>query len=145
MRLQLALNVKDLGEAVSYYSKLFDATPHKVRDRYANFAIDEPPLKLVLFENPTAEERLHHLGVEVFAPEQVEKALQRFTDAGILDDVQRAVGCCHAAQEKIWSRGPDGWRWEWYRIVRDDIAPEEDALDKTCCTGDQRMENIGAN
>ena len=74
MRLQLALNVRDLNEAVEYYSKLFAVKPHKLRDGYANFAIDTPPLKLVLFENPEAEERLNHLGVEVFDEAEVASA-----------------------------------------------------------------------
>ena len=77
MRLQLALNVADLEQAVAYYSKLFDAKPHKRRPGYANFAIDEPPLKLVLLENPEAQERLNHLGVEVFHAEEVDTAARR--------------------------------------------------------------------
>ena len=64
MRLQLALNVRDIDEAVDYYSTLFDTRVHKRKPGYANFVIEQPPLKLVLFENPDADERLNHLGVE---------------------------------------------------------------------------------
>ena len=88
MRLQLALNVRDLKEAVEYYSKLFAVKPHKLRDGYANFAIDTPPLKLVLFENPEAEERLNHLGVEVFDEAEIASATERFEAAGIMPEVQ---------------------------------------------------------
>ena len=133
MRLQLALNVRDIDEAVAYYTKLFGAEPHKRRAGYANFAIDEPPLKLVLFESPGARERLNHLGVEVMEPGEVENTLQRLTAAGIVDEVQRETTCCHATQDKVWSREPDGLRWEWYRITDDDPVPERNAPDGACC------------
>ena len=86
MRLQLALNVHNINEAVAYYGKLFDAEPHKRRPGYANFALSQPPLKLVLFENPDADQRLNHLGVEVFESGDVEKAARRLAEAGLLDD-----------------------------------------------------------
>ena len=144
MRLQLALNVADLEAAVAYYSKLFGAAPHKRRDGYANFALDAPPLKLVLFENPHADQRLHHLGVEVFDETDLDDSLQRLTVGGILDDIQHRETCCHATQEKIWSREHDGLRWEWYRILDDapETGPEingesrqQDSLGSTCCLG----------
>ena len=122
MRLQLALNVNNLEEAIDYYSKLFNAEPHKLRKGYANFAIEEPPLKLVLFENPGASERLNHLGVEVFQEDILSKAASRLDEQGILDNVQEETICCHATQNKAWSQEPQGLRWEWYRITDD--APE---------------------
>ena len=134
MRLQLALNVPDIDAAVDYYSKFFGAAAHKRRPGYANFAIDEPPLKLVLFENPHADAHLHHIGVEVLDPGEVQAVEERLDGAGLLDDVQRETKCCHATQEKIWSRAPNGLLWEWYRILDDDIPVEQDALGETCCT-----------
>ena len=122
MRLQLALNVRDLKEAVEYYSKLFAVKPHKLREGYANFAIDKPPLKLVLFENPEADERLNHLGVEVFDDAEIASATTRFEAAGILPEVQRGKTCCHATQNKVWAAEPQGLRWEWYRVADDDPA-----------------------
>ena len=89
MRLQLALNVRDLDEAVEFYSKLFDAEVHKRRPGYANFAIEDPPLKLVLFEKPDAAERLHHLGVEALEAGEVDDAIERLEAAGIAEGVQR--------------------------------------------------------
>ncbi len=133
MRLQLALNVRDLDEAVAYYSKLFGAAPHKRRKGYANFALESPPLKLVLFESPTAPERLNHLGIEVFEPGDVDAAGRRLADAGILDEVQEDVTCCHATQDKVWSREPQGLRWEWYRITDDDPARSDERPQSTCC------------
>jgi catechol 2,3-dioxygenase-like lactoylglutathione lyase family enzyme len=133
MRLQLALNVRDLDEAVAYYSKLFGAAPHKRRPGYANFALESPPLKLVLFEHPDAPERLNHLGVEVFESAEVEAAGRRLTNAGIADEVQEGVTCCHATQDKVWSREPQGLRWEWYRITDDDPARTDQRPASACC------------
>lgn len=145
MRLQLALNVPDLEAAVSYYGKLFDTPPHKLRKGYANFAIDEPALKLVLFENPAADEHLNHLGVEVFEAGEVDKAERRLEQAGILDQVESETKCCHASQNKVWSREHDGLRWEWYRIIDDTTDTPSETFGKTCCTGDQMMDNMGAS
>ena len=133
MRLQLALNVSDLDRAVEYYSKLFGAEPHKRRPGYANFALDAPPLKLVLFEVPGATERLNHLGVEVQHPSELEKAEARLAEAGILDRVENDATCCHATQDKLWSREPDGLRFEWYRITDDEPKAAPPALG--CCAG----------
>ena len=127
MRLQLALNVRDIDEAVAYYGKLFGTEPHKRRPGYANFAIPTPPLKLVLFENPDAAERLNHLGVELLEPAEVQEQSLRLDDAGILDDVEHETLCCHATQDKLWSHEPQGLKWEWYRITDDD--PDR-AIDK---------------
>jgi len=144
MRLQLALNVPDIDAAVAYYSKLFGAEPHKRRDGYANFALDEPALKLVLFENPAADAQLNHIGVEVMLDEELEAATRRLDTAGILDATEAASGCCHAVQDKIWSRAHNGLRWEWYRVAEDNTNPADDQLGKTCCTGEQMTDNIGA-
>ena len=119
MRLQLALNVDDIEKAVEYYSKLFSATPNKRKPGYANFAIDEPPLKLVLFEVPGAPERLNHLGVECFEQSDVTAAVMRFKNAGIAGPEERESECCYAKQDKIWSADPQGMKWEWYRVLDD--------------------------
>jgi catechol 2,3-dioxygenase-like lactoylglutathione lyase family enzyme len=144
MRLQLALNVTDIDAAVAYYSKLFGAAPHKRRDGYANFALDEPALKLVLFENPGADARLNHVGVEVMEADELDSAARRLDAEGLLDTVETETVCCHASQDKIWSRAHDGLRWEWYRILEDDTGPERDKLGRSCCTGEQMADNIGA-
>ena len=136
MRLQLALNVRDIGEAVAYYGKLFGVKPHKRRPGYANFAIPTPPLKLVLFENPEAAERLHHLGVEVLEAGGLAETRRRLESVGVLDDVQSETTCCHATQDKLWSEEPQGLRWEWYRITDDAPAESRDALGVTCCVED---------
>lgn len=119
MRVQLALNVDDLEAAIEFYGKLFDAKVNKRKPGYANFAIDEPPLKLVLFENPGAAERLNHLGVEVFDDDAVHAATDRLRAAGMADAVEDAQTCCYATQNKVWSSDPQGLRWEWYRIIED--------------------------
>ena len=131
MRLQLALNVKNLDEAVEFYSKMFGVEVNKRKPGYANFAIEEPPLKLVLFESPDATERLNHLGVEVFDDEQVSVATQRLRAAGMDSLVEDEATCCYAKSNKVWATEPDGMRWEWYRVVEDSdtfgAPPEFDA------------------
>ncbi len=119
MRLQLALNVRDLDAAIEFYSKLFGARVNKRRPGYANFAIDEPPLKLVLFELKDAPERLNHLGVEVFDDEDVSAATERLKAAGLAHLVEDETTCCYAKANKVWATEPDGLRWEWYRVVED--------------------------
>jgi catechol 2,3-dioxygenase-like lactoylglutathione lyase family enzyme len=144
MRVQLALNVSDIDEAVDFYTKLFGVEPHKRRDGYANFAVAEPPLKLVLFENPQATERLNHLGVEVFEDAEVDAAQRRMEGAGIFAEKQHETVCCHASQDKVWSRSLDGVSWEWYRILDDEPDAKRDTLGTVCCTGKSGTENIGA-
>jgi catechol 2,3-dioxygenase-like lactoylglutathione lyase family enzyme len=133
MRLQLALNVRNLDEAIDFYGKFFNEKPHKIRKGYANFAIASPPLKLVLFENPKAAERLNHLGVEVFEQVDVDRAQERFTETRILDSVEEEAICCHAAQNKIWAQEPQGLKWEWYRITDDN--PAQPKNQSGCCAG----------
>lgn len=137
MRIQLALNVRDLDEAVTYYAKLFDAEPHKRRSGYANFAIESPPIKLVLFENPGADKRLNHLGIEVFESEQLDAVAQRLSASGLLDDIRRDETCCHATQDKLRSQEPQGLRWEVYRITDDE--PDEMHSGESICRGDHRQ------
>ena len=138
MRLQLALNVSNIDEAVRYYAALFDTEPHKRRSGYANFAIDQPPLKLVLFENPEASERLNHLGVEVFDDAEIDVVSERLSQGGILDRVQSETVCCHAVQNKIWSKEHQGLSWEWYRILDDSPSVTSASEDGVCCDQDIR-------
>jgi len=119
MRLQLALNVEDLDEAVAFYEKLFATPVNKRKPGYANFAIAEPPLKLVLFEQPGAPERLNHLGVEVFGDDEVTAATERLKAAGLADLVEDETTCCYAKSDKVWTTDPQGMRWEWYRVLAD--------------------------
>ena len=119
MRVQLALNVENLEAAVDFYSKLFDVKVNKRKPGYANFSIDQPPLKLVLFENPGADERLNHLGVEVFDDADVRSATDRLKAADLVDSVEDEETCCYATQNKVWALDPEGLRWEYYRIVED--------------------------
>jgi len=119
MRLQLALNVNDLEKAVDFYSKMFGVAVNKRKPGYANFAIAEPPLKLVLFEVPGADERLNHLGVEVFEDEQVSVATDRLRAAGMDTLIEDETTCCYAKANKVWATEPDGMRWEWYRVLEE--------------------------
>ena len=119
-RIQLALNVDDLGESIAFYSKLFGAEPAKVRPGYANFAIAEPPLKLVLLENPGQGGSLNHLGVEVAGTGAVEAEQARLAEAGLAAVEERDTTCCYARQDKFWVKGaPDGERWEIYTVLQD--------------------------
>ena len=112
-RLQLAINVTDLDRAVEFYSRLFDTAPAKVKPGYANFAIVDPPLKLVLFEGPDGA-TLNHLGVEVETAEEVMSAERRLSDAGLESTGVDETVCCFAEKTETWVVDPDGARWEWY-------------------------------
>lgn len=131
-RVQLALNVRDLDEAVAFYSTLFQAQPAKLRPGYANFALAEPPLKLVLFENSQAPGTLNHLGVEVDSTEEVVGATRRLADAGLPTEGEAGVTCCHAVQDKVWVSGPDT-RWEFYTVLAD--APATGSPTESQCCG----------
>ena len=134
-RVQLALNVSDIDEAVDFYSKLFGAEPAKRRPGYANFAIAEPPLKLVLIENAGADGRLNHLGVEVESTEEVVAAQRRFSQEGLDTSREDGVECCYALQDKVWTADPDGASWEVYTVLADaDTLQKKEAEASACCT-----------
>ena len=113
-RLQLALNVTDLNAAVEFYSKMFNTAPAKLKPGYANFAIDDPPLKLVLFEGAGAAGTINHLGVETETAEEVEAAEGRLRAEGLDTTGVDDTICCYAAKTETWIEGPDSTRWEWY-------------------------------
>ena len=118
-RVQLALNVNDLDEAITFYTKLFGVDPAKVKPGYANFAVAEPPLKLVLLENPGQGGTLNHLGVEVESSEQVHAEIARLAGAGMFTEEEIGTTCCFATQDKVWVTGPDRERWEVYAVLAD--------------------------
>lgn len=117
-RVQLALNVADLDESIAFYTKLFQTPPAKVRDGYANFAIADPPLKLILFADAGEPGSLNHIGVEVDSVEEVAAAIRRSTADGFTQEVQENVSCCFAVQDKTWVHGPDN-AWEFYTVLAD--------------------------
>jgi catechol 2,3-dioxygenase-like lactoylglutathione lyase family enzyme len=119
-RVQLALNVSDIGEAVAFYTKLLGTEPAKLRPGYANFAIAEPPLKLILIENPGHGGSLNHLGIEVSDIDTVDAEQARLAEAGLASIGERGTTCCYAKQDKFWVQGaPDGEPWEIYTVLAD--------------------------
>ena len=124
-RVQLALNVSDIDAAVDFYSKLFQAEPAKRRPGYANFAIAEPPLKLVLIENANGGGTLNHLGVEVASSDEVGAAQARLAGDGLATASEEGVTCCYAKQDKVWVDDPDGAPWEVYTVLEDADAPAD--------------------
>jgi predicted enzyme related to lactoylglutathione lyase len=133
-RIQLALNVEDVSTAVAFYEKMFGVPAHKVRDGYANFALNDPPLKLVLIEKPGATEHLNHLGVEVLSVDDVASALQRFDAAGLETTMAEQDVCCHATQDKVFVTAPNvplGW-WEFYSISDDNPANPDGESSSVC-------------
>jgi catechol 2,3-dioxygenase-like lactoylglutathione lyase family enzyme len=130
-RVQLALNVSDLDEAVAFYTKLFQTEPAKRRPGYANFAVADPPLKLVLFENAAEAGTLNHLGVEVGSTDEVVTATRRLAAQGLPTAVEEGVTCCHALQDKVWVAGADT-RWEVYTVLADAPSPVA-PTDQGCC------------
>ena len=145
-RVQLALNVSDLDAAVEFYGKLFQAEPAKRRPGYANFAVAEPPLKLVLIEGrPDEETRMDHLGVEVADRGLVAAAAERLAEAGLATRLEENTSCCYALQDKVWVTGPGNESWEVYTVTGDARPDLEGrtaadlsavAGDGTCCTTD---------
>jgi catechol 2,3-dioxygenase-like lactoylglutathione lyase family enzyme len=141
-RIQLALNVANIDEAIAFYSKLFDTEPAKVRPGYANFAVVNPPLKLVLIENTTAVAgTMNHLGVEVSSTDQVRAANVRLSEAGLAPAVEEETTCCYAVQDKVWVNGPGGEPWEIYTVLADAPVPEvgrssQAPGEAACCTPD---------
>jgi catechol 2,3-dioxygenase-like lactoylglutathione lyase family enzyme len=140
-RIQLALNVADLDASVAFYTTLFGVEPHKRRPGYANFAVADPPLKLVLFEVDEADRgtgtaaALNHLGVEVFDSTDVTAAAGRLESAGLDTRTEEGTTCCHAVQDKVWVDDPSGAPWEFY-VITDDNPTETDAAavaDESCC------------
>jgi catechol 2,3-dioxygenase-like lactoylglutathione lyase family enzyme len=133
-RVQLALNVADLDQAITFYSKLFGAEPAKVRPGYANFAIDEPALKLVLVEGHGTPGTLNHLGVEVLSTDDVAAAQTRLAAEGLATATEEEVSCCFAVQDKVWVDAPDGEPWEIYTVLSDIEMPAADTnADDLCC------------
>jgi catechol 2,3-dioxygenase-like lactoylglutathione lyase family enzyme len=123
-RVQLALNVDELDPAIEFYSKLFATEPAKVRPGYANFAIEQPPLKLVLIETPGQGGTLNHLGVEVFSTAEVVAAQARLANEGLATATEEGVACCYARQDKVWVDGPSGEPWEIYTVLEHVEMPE---------------------
>ena len=140
MRLQLAINVDNLNEAIDFYSKMFGAEPAKIRDGYANFAIADPPLKFVLFEGAGESGSINHLGVETETVEEVVAAEKRLATTGLTPTAVEETLCCYAEKTESWVHAPDGNRWEWY-VKRSDseqfdnvvVAPTADSV--ACCGG----------
>ena len=133
-RLQLALNVDDLSASIGFYSELFGTAPAKVRPGYANFAVEQPPLKLVLIENPGHGGSVNHLGVEVSDTEAVEAEQARLADRGLALIEEKDSTCCYARQDKFWVQGaPDDESWEIYTVLEDaDVMIDEGSA---CCAG----------
>lgn len=129
-RLQLALNVADIDEAIAFYSQLFAIEPAKTRPGYANFEIADPPLKLALFENPEQTGTLNHLGIEHQDLESVRAEGVRLHQAGQELLFEENVDCCNANQTKFWVEGPDGQRWENYFVISDS-TPELEGMTKS--------------
>lgn len=138
-RVQLALNVSNLDDAVAFYSKLFKTEPAKVRPGYANFAVSEPPLKLVLIEGGGEPGTLNHLGVEVDSTQAVADAKGRLAADGLATATEDQVECCFALQDKVWVDGPDAEPWEIYTVLADvemppgELRAVEPDADAMCC------------
>ncbi|MFD5438038.1 ArsI/CadI family heavy metal resistance metalloenzyme [Kitasatospora sp. NPDC127067] len=137
-RVQLALRVADLEGSIAFYSKLFGTEPAKRRPGYANFAVTEPPLKLVLIEGEPGEDtRLDHLGVEVASTEQVTAATTRLREAGLATFEENDTSCCYAVQDKVWVTAPGKEPWEVYVVKADadSLGKSAAGAPEACCTG----------
>lgn len=133
-RLQLALNVDNLDDAIEFYRTFFNAEPAKRRAGYANFSIENPPLKLVLFEGAGTPGTINHLGVEVQSTKEVHAAIARLGEANLALDVEEEVECCFAVQDKVWVTSPEGSRWETYVVLADTAEDHQDGV-AGCASG----------
>lgn len=131
-RIQLALNVSNLDQAIAFYRKLFGTEPTKQRPGYANFAVAEPPLKLVLIEKPDSAGSLNHLGIEVETVTEVATAAARLKTQGLEPEPENQVTCCYALQEKVWVEDPDGAPWEIYTVLKDVAESGYNRLEAAC-------------
>lgn len=154
-RMQLALNVDDLDQAIAFYSKLFNVAPAKRKQGYANFAVAEPPLKLVLLENPGQGGTINHLGVEVESSEKVHSEIARLSGEGLFTEEEINSTCCFATQDKVWVTGPAKEKWEVYTVLSDsdtfgtspqlltDSGAQSDESSACCGTGGAPQEAGG--
>lgn len=124
-RVQLALNVGDLDEAILFYTKMFGVGPAKVREGYANFAVEDPPLKLVLIQGHGEPGTMNHVGVEVESTDRVAEKIEQAVSFGLPIEVQESTTCCFAVQDKVWVKGNEV-AWEWYTVLED--APADTSL-----------------
>ncbi|WP_026303190.1 ArsI/CadI family heavy metal resistance metalloenzyme [Jongsikchunia kroppenstedtii] len=142
-RVQLALNVDDLDSAVEFYSKLFGVQPAKRKPGYANFAVADPALKLVLLENPGQGGSINHLGVEVDSSDKVHAEIARLSGEGLFTEEEMNTTCCFATQDKVWVTGPNAEKWEVYTVLADadtfgtspQLLAGAEAGDAVCCGG----------
>jgi catechol 2,3-dioxygenase-like lactoylglutathione lyase family enzyme len=133
-RIQMALNVEDLDQAIEFYAKLFGTEPAKRKPGYANFAVADPPLKLVLLENPGQGGTLNHLGVEVESSEVVHAEIARLAEAELFTEEEIGTTCCFAKQDKVWVTGSSGERWEVYTVLADSDSFGVDTTTAPCCS-----------
>jgi len=143
-RVQLALNVDDLDQSIAFYTKLFGVGPAKTKPGYANFAVVEPALKLVLLENPGQGGSINHLGVEVDSSEKVHAEIARFSEEKLFTEEEIGATCCFATQDKVWVTAPDAERWEVYSVLADaetfdgkpvaEAVPVGESTSAACCT-----------
>ena len=141
-RVQLALNVGDLEASIDFYTKLFKTPPNKIRENYANFAVEEPPLKLVLIAGEGTPGTMNHVGVEVASTEEVTEATTRMQAEGVVCDIEEGTTCCFAVQDKVWVNGPE-IPWEIYTVLAD--ADVMHPAEGECCTpSDSEPVAVGA-
>ena len=141
-RVQLALNVANVNEAIAYYTKMFGVAPAKVREGYANFAIANPPLKLVLIEGHGEPGTLNHLGVEVENTDEVAAKIENAVSMGLPIEVQESTTCCFAVQDKVWVKGGE-IAWEWYTVLAD--APQDTSLSAPLNLGQKPLITVPAD
>ncbi|MGV0717558.1 ArsI/CadI family heavy metal resistance metalloenzyme [Mycolicibacterium sp. XJ662] len=139
-RIQLALNVDDLDQAITFYSQLFNTAPNKIKDGYANFAVADPPLKLVLLQNPGQGGTINHLGVEVQTSEQVHAEIARLSGAGLFTSEEIGTTCCFATQDKVWVTGPSGEKWEVYTVLTDSDTFGDGSQEPCGCVADEPVQ-----
>jgi catechol 2,3-dioxygenase-like lactoylglutathione lyase family enzyme len=132
-RIHISMDVGNIEESIRFYRVFFGQEPTKVRDNYAKFEVEEPPLNIALnhFQTPDKGGPIAHLGVQVKSSDAVLEAKERFTKAGFYVEEELATACCYAVQTKVWVADPDGNRWEVF-VVTESNAQEGCGPDCAC-------------
>jgi len=123
LKAHLALNVQNVERSIEFYRKLLGIEPSKVRTGYAKFDVQNPPLNFTLNEHRFSERgALSHLGIQVASTNDVLAMREKWIAAGLITRDEMQTSCCYALQDKAWVKDPDGYEWEVFVVLEDNLA-----------------------
>jgi catechol 2,3-dioxygenase-like lactoylglutathione lyase family enzyme len=141
LKAHLAINVRDVGQSIEFYKKMFGIEPSKVRTGYAKFDVQSPPLNFTLNQNAFGEQgALSHLGIQVASTDDVLAMKENWTASGLTPREEMQTECCYALQDKAWVHDPDGNEWEVFTVIQDNLPEKAEA---TGCCGTTEAAPVG--